>query len=153
ADIGVLMVVQPEGLSPEMAYAIDQFALSGGKVLAFVDPVPEMQRQGNPMMMMPQARPDLAEFDKLLKTWGVNFDTKNFVGDKARARRVQFGSGSRATVTEYVLWLGLDRRNLDEADPLAGGIEKLNFASAGTLEKTKDATTQFTPIVRTTPQA
>ena len=48
SDIGVLMVVQPEGLSPETAYAIDQFALGGGKVLAFVDPVPEMQRQGEP---------------------------------------------------------------------------------------------------------
>src|SRR5512145_1304279 len=34
ADIGVLMVVQPESLSPATAYAIDQFALSGGKVLA-----------------------------------------------------------------------------------------------------------------------
>ena len=34
-----------------------------------------------------------------------------------------------------MLWLGLDRRNLDERDVLAGGIERLNFASAGFLEK------------------
>ena len=32
ADVGVLMVVQPEGLSADTAYAIDQFALSGGKI-------------------------------------------------------------------------------------------------------------------------
>ena len=123
ADIGVLMVVQPEGLSADTAYAIDQFALSGGKVLAFVDPVAEMQRQGGPMMMMMQGPPDFSEFDKLLKAWGVAFDTKNVAGDISRARRVQFGGGPRASVTEYVLWLGLDRRNLDERDPLAGGIE------------------------------
>jgi len=33
---------------------------------------------------------------------------------------------------------------------LAGDIKELNFASAGSLTRTKDATTQFTPIVRTT---
>ena len=150
ADIGVLMVVQPEGLSPETAYAIDQFALSGGKVLAFVDPVAEMSRQGNPMFMMMQGPPDLAEFDKLLKAWGVAFDTTKVAADIERARRVQFGSGPRANVTSYVLWLGLKRSNLDERDVLAGDIKELNFASAGFLEKAQDATTQFAPIVRTT---
>jgi ABC-type uncharacterized transport system involved in gliding motility auxiliary subunit len=153
SDIGVLMVVQPEGLSPELAYAIDQFALSGGKVLAFVDPVPEMNRQGNPMMMMMQGPPDLTEFDKLLKAWGVAFDTSKVAGDISRARRVQFGNGPRSSVTEYVLWLGLDKRNLDERDVLTGGVERLNFASAGFLEKTPNATTQFTPIIRTTGDA
>lgn len=153
SDIGVLMVVQPEGLSAETAYAIDQFALSGGKVLAFVDPVAETQRQGNPMMMMAQGPPDLAEFDKLLKAWGVAFDTKNVAGDITRARRVQFGSGPRASVTDYVLWLELNRRNLDERDVLAGNIERLNLASAGFLEKTPDATTQFAPIIQTTADA
>ncbi|MDP9138511.1 MAG: Gldg family protein [Pseudomonadota bacterium] len=153
ADIGVLMVVQPEGLSPDTAYAIDQFALSGGKVLAFVDPVAETQRQGNPMMMMMQGPPDFSEFDKLLKAWGVVFDPKNVVGDISRARRVQFGGGARASVTDYVLWLELNRRNLDERDPLAGGIDRLNLASVGFLEKAPDATTQFAPIIRTTADA
>jgi ABC-type uncharacterized transport system involved in gliding motility auxiliary subunit len=153
SDIGVLMVVQPEGLSADTAYAIDQFALSGGKVLAFVDPVAEAHRQGNPMMMMMQGPPDLSEFDKLLRAWGVAFDPKTVVGDITRARRVQFGGGPRASVTEYVLWLGLDRRNLDERDPLAGGIERLNLASAGLLDKAPDATTQFAPIIRTTADA
>ncbi len=36
---------------------------------------------------------------------------------------------------------------------LAGGIERLNFASAGFLEKAPDATTQFAPIIRTTADA
>lgn len=153
ADIGVLMLIQPEGLSAETAYGIDQFALSGGKVLAFVDPVAETTRGGNPMMMMAQGAPDFAEFGKLMKAWGVEMDTGKLAGDIARARRVQFGGGPRPSVTDYVLWLGLDRRNLDEKDVLAGGIERLNFASAGILSKTADATTQFSPLVRTTGEA
>jgi ABC-type uncharacterized transport system involved in gliding motility auxiliary subunit len=154
SDIGVLMVVQPEGLSAELTYAIDQFALSGGKVLAFVDPVSEMSRQGgNPMMMMMQGPPDLAEFDKLLKAWGVALDTGKVAGDISRARRVQFGGGPRSSVTEYVLWMGLDKRNLDERDVLTGNIERLNFASAGFLDPVPGATTLFAPIIKTTGDA
>jgi ABC-type uncharacterized transport system involved in gliding motility auxiliary subunit len=153
SDVGVLMVVQPAGLSAETAYAIDQFALSGGKVIAFVDPVAEMQRQGNPMMVMMQGPPDLEQFDKLLKSWGVAFDPKHVAADISRARRVQFGSSARSSVTEYVLWLGLDRRNMDQRDVLVGNIERLNLASAGFLEKAPNATTQFAPIVRTTTDA
>ena len=150
-DIGVLVLVQPDGLSAETAYAIDQFALSGGKVLAFVDPVAETNRPGgNPMMMMAQPPPDFAEFGKLLKAWGVDFDAGKVAGDIARARRVQFGGGAQSSVTDYVLWLGLDRRNLDERDPLAANIERLNFASVGILSKAADAKTEFTPLINTT---
>jgi ABC-type uncharacterized transport system involved in gliding motility auxiliary subunit len=153
SDIGVLMVVQPEGLAPETAYAIDQFVLSGGKVLAFVDPVAEMSRQSNPMFMMMQGPPDLGEFGKLLKAWGVGFDTTKVAGDIERARRVQFGSGPGAKVASYVMWLNLRRGDLDEKDVLAGDIREMNFASPGFLTRLADATTQFSPIVRTSASA
>jgi ABC-type uncharacterized transport system involved in gliding motility auxiliary subunit len=150
ADIGVLMVVQPESLPPATAYANDQFALAGGKVLAFVDPVAETSRQGNPMFMMVQGPPDLSEFGKLLKAWGVAFDGSKVAADIERARRVQFGGGPNAKTAHYVVWLGLNRSNLDQKDVLTGEIKDLNFASAGYLTRVADATTKFAPIVRTT---
>ncbi|HEX5999626.1 MAG TPA: Gldg family protein [Hyphomicrobiaceae bacterium] len=150
SDIGVLMVVQPEHLSPETAYAIDQFALAGGKVLAFVDPVAETTRQGNQMMMMMQGPPDLGEFNKLLKSWGVAFDTTKVAADLDRARRVQFGSGANVSVASYVPWLALKEDSLDRSDVLTGNVTALNFASAGILEKAAGATTKFSPVVHTT---
>jgi ABC-type uncharacterized transport system involved in gliding motility auxiliary subunit len=66
---------------------------------------------------------------------------------------VQFGGGVRPVVTEYVGWLTLDRRSLDEKDVLSGGIERLNLASPGFLAKAEGATTQVTPILVTSPQA
>ena len=56
-------------------------------------------------------------------------------------------------VTEYVGWLGLDRRSIDENDVLSGGVERLNLATAGFLSKVEGATTQVTPILLTSPQA
>jgi ABC-type uncharacterized transport system involved in gliding motility auxiliary subunit len=152
ADVDVLMVAQPDKLTPEAAYAIDQYVLGGGKILALVDPVAEMGGRMGPMGMMGGGGPS-PEFVKLLKAWGVDFDASKAVGDIANARRVQFGGGARPTVTEYVAWLGLDRRSIDEKDVLSGGVERLNLASAGFLSKAEGATTQVTPILVTSPQA
>jgi len=37
-DINVLLLVHPKDLQPEQEYALDQFVLRGGKLIAFVDP-------------------------------------------------------------------------------------------------------------------
>jgi gliding motility-associatede transport system auxiliary component len=152
ADVDVLMVAQPDRLTPEAAYAIDQYVLGGGKVLAFVDPVVETNARQGPMMMMAPSGPS-PEFIKLLKSWGLDFDAGKVAGDIANARRVQFGGGVRPVVTEYVGWLTLDRRSLDEKDVLSGGIERLNLASPGFLSKAEGATTQVSPILVTSTQA
>ena len=151
ADVDVLMVAQPDRLTPEAAYAIDQFVLGGGKVLAFVDPVAEVGARMGPMGM--GSGPPSADFIKLLKAWGVDFDPSKAVGDIATARRVQFGGGARPVVTEYVAWLGLDRSSIDSKDVLSGGVERLNLASAGFLIKAEGATTAVSPILVTSPQA
>lgn len=150
-DIDILMVAQPDRLTPEAAYAIDQYVLGGGKVLAFVDPVVETNPRQGPMAMAPGG--PSPEFIRLLKAWGIDFDAGKVAGDIANARRVQFGGGVRPVVTEYVGWLTLDRRSLDEKDVLSGGVERLNLATPGFLAKVEGATTQVTPILSTSPQA
>lgn len=151
ADVDVLMVVQPDGLSPEAVYAIDQFALKGGRVLAFVDPVPETLRPATPMAM--STSPNFDEFNKLLKAWGVEFDGKQVAGDIQHARRVQFGGGPNNVVTEYVAWLGFDSSNLDKGDVLSAGIERLNLASSGYFTPVKGATSKLTPVLQTSAEA
>jgi ABC-type uncharacterized transport system involved in gliding motility auxiliary subunit len=152
SDIDVLMVAQPTKLTPEAAYAIDQYVLKGGKLLAFIDPVAEsaemqlLQDQGN-------GREELA---KLLKGWGVNFDHKQVAADIRHARRVQFGGngpGNQPMVTDFVAWLGLDKSSINPNDVLAAGIDEINVASAGILSKVDGATTDFTPILQTSSDA
>ena len=152
ADIDVLLLIQPTLLSKEAAYAIDQYALSGGRVLAFFDPNSETSPGMGPgMPPLPMSKDALA----LLKAWGLQYDEAKVVGDPAIARRVQFGGrgGRSGTVTDYLAWLNIDKAQINEKDPLSGGVEKLNFASAGALSKTPDATTIVQPIIETTKAA
>jgi ABC-type uncharacterized transport system involved in gliding motility auxiliary subunit len=155
-EVDVLMLVQPEALSDASLYAIDQFALKGGRIMAFVDPNAESSQGGRMGMMQMQqmggGKP--SSLDKLLKTWGVGFDSNKIAGDLSRARRVQFGGSARQPlVTEYVAWIGLDKTSIDERDVLSNGIERINMGSAGFFEKIEGATTTLTPILKTSAQA
>lgn len=147
-EIDVLMVAQPRNLTKEAAYAIDQYALKGGKVLVFADPVPEAAR----LEMMGKSGDGMKELDKVLKSWGVTFDASKVATDIEHARRVQFGR-QNGMVTEYVAWLGLDDKSIDQKDVLSAGIDTLNLASPGFLTKADGATTTFTPILHTGSQA
>ena len=64
-DVRVLVLVDPKNLSPATQFAIDQFALRGGHILVFVDPVAESdQSAGNPMQSMGADR--ASHMEKLL---------------------------------------------------------------------------------------
>jgi ABC-type uncharacterized transport system involved in gliding motility auxiliary subunit len=149
ARIDVLLVAQPTQLTPEAAYAIDQYALKGGKLLILIDPMAEAAQ----MELLQKQGGGRAEVAKLLKTWGIDFDAKKTAADIRHARRVQFGRGPDGMVSEYVAWLGLDKSSIDQRDVLSSGIETLNLASAGVLTPESGATTTVTPIVSTSSEA
>jgi len=79
-DIKVLMVIHPKEISDQAQYAIDQFVLRGGRLIAFLDPQSALSsRQQNPMSGEPGGAS--STLDKLLKAWGLQFDTGKVVAD------------------------------------------------------------------------
>src|SRR4029077_9156923 len=95
ADVNVLVLVHPKALSAPMQFAIDQYALRGGHIVAFVDPLAEADRSGadpqNPMAAMSADRS--SHLDNLLKAWGVQFNPRQVVADRARALSVSMRRG------------------------------------------------------------
>src|SRR5918995_147401 len=55
-DVEVLMLAQPHNVDQATLYAIDQFVMRGGRVLAFVDPLAEVMAAGGGMN--PMANPE-----------------------------------------------------------------------------------------------
>jgi ABC-type uncharacterized transport system involved in gliding motility auxiliary subunit len=78
--IKVLLVVHPRDISETAQYAIDQFIMRGGKLMAFLDPLPLMDtREQNQMLgNIPNTGSSLP---LLLKAWGLSFDTGKVVAD------------------------------------------------------------------------
>ncbi len=149
--VDVLLLVHPLAIGADAAYAIDQFVMRGGRVLAFLDPVSEIGALSNPGLAGGGIREN-PHLTKLLTSWGVKFDEKHVVGDVANARRVQAG-GASGIVSDYVAWLEIKENSLTDGEVIADGVKLMNIATAGQFEATKDATTKLEPLITTSNQS
>lgn len=153
ADVDVLVVVHPKGLPPAMLYAIDQYALRGGRILMFVDPVAEADSSGaepgNPLAAMGADR--ASDPGPLLAAWGVDFDRGVAIGDLERGLTVSMRQGEPPT--RHIGILGLDASSMSSADVVTATLTSLNFASSGFVAQRKGATSKFEPLVSTSIEA
>jgi ABC-type uncharacterized transport system involved in gliding motility auxiliary subunit len=149
--IDVLMVVHPAMLGDAQLQAIDQYALSGGRVLVFVDPVSDLSQQGA-SPYQPAQTPPSSDMPKLFKVWGIAFNPAKIIGDRTLAQRVQTRDPMNPT-TLYPIWLHLGPDNFDNKDPLTANLQSLNLASVGALRALKGATTKFAPLITSSDQA
>jgi ABC-type uncharacterized transport system involved in gliding motility auxiliary subunit len=143
-DVQVLLLVHPSRLSDKTLFAIDQFVLRGGRVLAFVDPHSEAaaMRQRTPS---PGAQ--ASSLGPLLSAWGVELVPGKIVADRRAARQVQYPSGGRQQIVDYLAWLAFDRSALAGDELVTADLNRLTFASAGILRRVDGATTELVPLV------
>lgn len=81
-DINLLLVVYPKAITDVAQFAIDQFILRGGKVIAFLDPFSVMDAGSNPSNPLQAAAGSGANLERLLKAWGLEFEMNRVVSDK-----------------------------------------------------------------------
>jgi ABC-type uncharacterized transport system involved in gliding motility auxiliary subunit len=152
-DISVLVIVHPKSLSPAMQFAIDQFALRGGHIAMFVDPLADADQSGadpqNPMAGM--AADKSSQPGPLLAAWGVQFNPRQVVADRAHALSVST-RGSESPVVHLGI-LGLDSSDFTQGDVITSGLSNVNVATAGSLEPAKDAKTKFEPLLKSSTDA
>jgi ABC-type uncharacterized transport system involved in gliding motility auxiliary subunit len=138
-DTNVLVLVHPKDLSPATQFAIDQFALRGGHILAFVDPLAEADNSGaesqNPMAAMGADRS--SHLTNLLNAWGVQFNPNEVIADRGHALAVTLHQGEEPV--EHLGVLGLGEDSFASGDVLTAGLTTVNLATAGYLEPLQGA--------------
>ena len=150
-DVKTLVVVHPKNLSDKALYAIDQFVLRGGKLVACVDPfsIKDMQSsrsQQNPMMgQMGGDGP--STLGKLFDAWGVKFEEGKISCDLEAATKLNNGQGG---VESNPAFLSLGTANMDKGDLIVADLTNVMFPFAGafTFEK-KDMDISFEPVITT----
>jgi ABC-type uncharacterized transport system involved in gliding motility auxiliary subunit len=152
ADISVLLLVHPKELPPATLYAIDQFVMRGGKLMAFVDPVAESDRPPDPMGGMGgmggNRGSDLAP---LFAAWGIEYDPQQVIGDWAHALTVSMRAGEAPAPHTAVLALGADAMAQD--DVITRGLQSVNVMTAGTLAPREGSGLEFEPLLLSSPQS
>ena len=150
ADVRVLLLVNPQTLSDQTLYAIDQFALRGGPILAFVDPLVETQtgqRPGEPPV------DGSAALERLFTAWGVVFTNGQVVADRRLAMPVQANVGGRPTQTTYLPWLQIRPDNLAAGDAVTARLDSLLMTTAGAFSLAAGASTKMTPLIQSSMDA
>jgi ABC-type uncharacterized transport system involved in gliding motility auxiliary subunit len=152
-DVNVLVLVHPKNLSPATQFAIDQYALRGGHLLVFVDPLAEADSSGsdprNPMAAMGADKS--SHLGELLAAWGVKFDPTQVVADRGHALSVSMHQGEPPV--EHLGVLGLDKGSLSTDDVITAGLSNVNVAVAGYLEPLKGASIKFEPLLQSSNDA
>lgn len=124
--LDMLMVVHPKDLADDMLYAVDQYVMNGGSVLAFVDP---FCSEDNP----PQDADQMAAYtydrssslDKLTKKWGVRLVNERFAGDLALA--------ANANGARYLAIMNLNEKCVNPESVVTGKFNNMEMIVPGIL--------------------
>ncbi|HXF66102.1 MAG TPA: GldG family protein [Burkholderiales bacterium] len=125
-DIKVLLVIHPRNLSEETEYAIDQFVLRGGKLIAFVDPYAYFDQQPDLMNPFGGSQAGQSTLYNLFKAWGVDVDMGKVIADLTYAS----GAGPRLLPT----LLSLTPQALNQEDVVTSQVGTLLVPFGGAFK-------------------
>ncbi len=132
ADIDMMLVIHPRGISEKTQFALDQFVLRGGRLIAFVDPMSLADMQNQPRQQMQYMPPTASSnLDKLFGAWGVEFSADEVVLDRERATVVRANPRTAPEPVPNVLSLIKD--DITQGDPATSQIATLMMLNAGSF--------------------
>lgn len=136
-SIDLLVLIQPPELDIQTLYAIDQFTMKGGKILAFVDPFAEAL-PGNSLQFTNY-------LGGLLNQWGVELARDKILADADNALAIRLTPAGGPVRHPSVL--GYSGDHFEASHPVVSQLERLNFSIPGVLAPTSESSTLFEPLV------
>ncbi len=148
-DIKVLLVIHPREITDKAQFAIDQFVLRGGKLIAYLDPLPIIDsREQNQMFgSIPNSGSNL---EKLLKAWGFAMDTSKVVADLNY--KMQLG-GRNGQPQEAPAFLSVTPDGINGDDIVTSQIDNIWLPFAGAITGTPVAGLTMVPLLKSTKQS
>jgi ABC-type uncharacterized transport system involved in gliding motility auxiliary subunit len=140
-SLHLLLIVYPKNITPQLEYAIDQYVLSSGNALIFVDPLCVSDREQGQQQFM---RSSGASLDKVFKAWGISMNPAKAVADFGQPTRVRTGSNS---AEDNPLMVSARGEAFNRKDVVTAGLENMLFPVAGAIEKSGDMDHEFEPLV------
>ena len=148
-NVKTLVVVHAKDLSDQTLYAIDQFVLRGGKLVACVDAfsLKDMIAQREQQNPMAGGADPSSSLGKLFDAWGLKFNVTKLVCDLSASTKLNNGQGG---AEDNPAFLTLAAKNFDQGDMIVRGLSNVLVPFAGSLEfEKKEMDLSFTPVVKT----
>ena len=148
-DVKTLVLLHAKNLSDKTLYAIDQFVLRGGRLIACTDPMSDVEmKSGQDRQMMGMGGDGPSTLGKLFDAWGVKFDETKITCDLSAATKLNVGRGG---VIDVPAFLTLKPENMEKSDMLVSRITQvmMPFAGAFSFDGSKAGGLSFTPVITT----
>ncbi len=146
-DIGVLMVAHPREISEATQYAIDQFVLRGGKLLAFLDPHAYFDQKHDQMAQVLGESSGQSSLPILLKAWGLEMDMNKVLADMTFAGHNPQSGMAMPTV------LMVNKSGINADDIVTSQIDNLVLPFAGAFTGKPAEGLKETVLVHASPES
>jgi len=124
-DVKLLIVDDPRDITDATEYAIDQFVLRGGKLLAFLDPHAYFDQKHDQMAQVLGESSGQSSLPRLLKAWGLDMDLNKVVADETFAAQNPQNGGKMPGV------LLINKDGINPDDIVTSEIDNLALPFAG----------------------
>ena len=149
-----VFLLHPAPLSEAQAYAVDQFALRRGRVLALIDPMAHLALKPGPDGLPPIRANRASSLDPLLAAWGISYDPNTVALDAETGLPVQIVEAGRTRMRAYPLWFQVRPASMNQTLPAVASLSRgINLGSPGVLEPAPGREAAFTPILTTSQAA
>lgn len=149
AEVDLLVVVHPKGLSDKATYEIDQFALTGKELVILVDPYARMDRTAQMLARMGQPLQGGSDLPKLFAHWGINYKANQVLGDFGHSTPVNAGAGP----VPYPLWHSLDASSLNRELVATKDLERMLLVEPGGFQMAAQSPLKLTPLITSSTEA
>lgn len=155
-EIKVLLLFHPAGITPEAEFAVDQYLLAGGTVVACVDPfsliADAMGGGGNPMMGGGGGPSPSSTLPTLFPAWGVSMDATQPLGDPTYKTRMRTRESENGT--DAVAVLTLPQAAMPQKDNvITKGLESLMLVFPGGIKRIGGGGVDIDVLVKSSTQA
>ena len=138
-DYDLVIVIHPKGFGGKALWALDEWIVTGGKTLVFLDPYsvadPAPQDPQQPLAAL-QYEP-ASSLDPLLAAWGLEMPARTFAADLDLAvRRLVVRGGARESVVVDLLLDGDGWAASNRLSPVIQGLGDVRFFMSGVLRET-----------------
>ncbi|MEP1384102.1 MAG: Gldg family protein [Paraglaciecola sp.] len=144
----VLMLLHPQKYSESLLFSIDQFAMQGGKILAFVDPHNESDQLA--IMAGSSSTKNSSNLTALLTAWGVKFDSQNVLLDAMAGLDIRTPDGE---VARHFGFIGLSNEQIENGDVVTSNLDVLNGASFGVISLADNSQLNLLPLIQSSENA
>ena len=143
-DISVLLVVHPRDISDSAQYAIDQFVLRGGRLIAFLDPHAYFDQKQDQMSQVIGESSGQSSLEKLLKAWGLEMDQNKVAAD------MTYGNTHNQNMPTVIM---LPKEGINQDDIATSQADAIVMAFAGAFTGKVADGLKETVLLKTSPRS